>query len=70
MFSLAYLGWTHLLIALSLEKYYHTIYKYGFVKDGWAVCGCMRVCDTSLEPPWPPYEDMIGGNCLARAVRP
>ena len=27
MFSLAYLGWTHLLIALSLEKYYNKYFR-------------------------------------------
>ena len=30
------------------------------------MCGCMRVCDISLEPPWPPYERMIGGIRFAR----
>ena len=35
-----------------------------------AVCGSMRVCDTSLEPSWTPYERMIGRFCAARAARP
>ena len=40
---------------------YHTIYKNDFVLSISAVCGCMRVCDTSLELPRPPYERMIEG---------
>ena len=36
----------------------------------WAVCGCMRVCDTSLEPPRPPYERLIGRIRFARTGRP
>ena len=48
----------------------HTIYKNHFVKHGLAVCGSMRVCDTSLEPSWSPYERMIGAFRFARAARP
>ena len=36
----------------------------------WAVCECMRVCDTSLEPSWPPYECLIRGTRFARVARP
>ena len=35
-----------------------------------AVCGCMRVCDISLELSWSPHEHMIGGLSFARTVRP
>ena len=34
------------------------------------MCGCMRVCDTSLEPSWHPHERMIGARAPARAARP
>ena len=49
---------------------YHTIYKNLSVKNGLAVCGCMRVCDIPLEPPWPPYERLIGRTRFACAARP
>ena len=48
----------------------HTIYKNHFVVCLMAVCGCMRVCDTSLEPSWTPYERIIGAFCELRAARP
>ena len=48
---------------------YHTIYKNDFVLCRWAVCGCMRVCDTSLEPPRPPYERLMGRVCFACSAR-
>ena len=48
----------------------HTIYKNLSVRHGLAVCGCMRVCDTSLEPPRPPYERLIGRIRFARTARP
>ena len=53
-----------------LIRWNHTIYKNLSVKSGWAVCGCMRVCDTSLEPPRPPYERLIGRIRFARTARP
>ena len=49
---------------------YHTIYKYLSVVDFWAVCGCMRVCDTSLEPSRHPHERMPDARAPARAARP
>ena len=51
-------------------KSYHTIYKYQSVRSRSAVCGCMRVCNTSLEPPRPPYERLMDARPLARAARP
>ena len=48
---------------------YHTIYKYHFVVRFWVVCGCMRVCDTSLEPSRHPHERMPGARAPARAAR-
>ena len=35
-----------------------------------ALCGCMQVCNTTLEPSWPQYERMIGGLRFACAARP
>ena len=52
------------------SKCNHTIYKNHFVRRFWAVCGCVRVCDMSLEPSRPPDEDLIGARLLARAARP
>ena len=48
----------------------HTIYKNYFVSGFWAVCGCMRVWNTSLEPLRHPYERMIVRFRFARAARP
>ena len=48
----------------------HTIYKNHFVSRVSAVCGCMRVCNASLEPPQHPYERMIVRFRFARAARP
>ena len=30
----------------------------------------MRACDTSLEPPWLPYDQVMGTNRFARTARP
>ena len=49
---------------------YHTIYKNHFVGIRWAVCGCVRVCNTSLKPSRPPYERMMEAIRFARAARP
>ena len=54
----------------SVNDIYHTIYKNHFVLCNWDVCGCMWVCDTSSEPPRPPYERMMEARPLARAARP
>ena len=34
------------------------------------VCGCVRVCDTSLEPSRPPHERTSAARTPARAARP
>ena len=55
------------------DKYvlmYHTIYKNLSVLRFWAVCGCVRVCDTSLEPSWHPHKRMPGALAPACAARP
>ena len=49
---------------------HHTIYKYPSVRSFLGVCGCMRVCDTSLEPSWHPHERPPAGQAPARAARP
>ena len=42
------------------NREHHTIYKNLSVTGNWAVCGCVRVCDTSLDSPWHPHERMPG----------
>ena len=41
---------------------HHTIYKNLSVTGNWAVCGCVRVCDTSLDSSWHPHERMPGAQ--------
>ena len=52
------------------QMLYHTINKNHFVKSRWAVCGCMRVCDTSLEPYCHKNDHVINLFWFARAARP
>ena len=54
-------------ILIICQHVHHTIYKNHFVRGFWAVCGCVRVCDMSLEPSRPPDEDLISARLLARA---
>ena len=49
---------------------YHTMYKNHFVRVIWAMCGCVRVCDMSLEPSRPTNEHMMDARAPAGAVRP
>ena len=41
-----------------------------FVVCRWAARELMRACDTSLEPPRLPYDQVMEQNRFARAARP
>ena len=58
------------VILLHTAHHHHTIYKNHFVRGFWAVCGCVRVCDTSLEPSRQMKLICEKKSRFARAARP